>query len=33
MVGPGKTRGAAEKLRDRLAKDHQLKGIVINNPG
>ena len=33
MVGPGKTRGAAEKLRDRLAKDHQLKGIVIDNPG
>ncbi len=33
MVGPAKTRGAAEKLRDRLAKDHQLKGIVINNPG
>jgi len=33
MVGPGKTRGAAEKLRDRLAKDHQLKGIVIHNPG
>lgn len=33
MVGPGKTRGTAEKLRDRLAKDHQLKGIVINNPG
>jgi len=33
MVGTGKTRGAAEKLRDRLAKDHQLKGIVINNPG
>jgi len=33
MVGPGKTRSAAEKLRDQLASERQLKGIVINNPG
>jgi len=33
MVGPGKTRAAAEKLRDQLASERQLKGIVINNPG
>ena len=33
MVGPGKTRGEAEKLRDRLARERQLKGIVINDPG
>ncbi len=33
MVGPDKNRAAAEKLRDRLAKDRQLKGIVIHNPG
>ena len=33
MVGPDKTRGAAEKLRDRLARERQLKGMVINNPG
>ena len=33
MVGPSKSREVAEKLRDRLAKERQLKGIVINNPG
>jgi len=33
MVGPGKTRDAAEKLRDRLARERQIKGIVISNPG
>ena len=33
MVGPGKTRAVAEKLRDRLARERQLKGIVINIPG
>ncbi len=33
MVGPGKSRIAAEKLRDKLASERQLKGIVINNPG
>ncbi len=33
MVGPSKTRDVAEKLRDRLASERQLKGIVINNPG
>jgi len=33
MVGPSKSRKAAEKLRDKLAAERQLKGIVINNPG
>jgi DedD protein len=33
MVGPSKTRDVAEKLRDRLASERQLKGIVVNNPG
>ena len=33
MVGPSKTRDVAEKLRDRLARERQLKGLVINNPG
>ena len=33
MVGPSESRGVAEKLRDRLASERQLKGIVINNPG
>ena len=33
MVGPSKSRSVAEKLRDRLARERQLKGIVINNPG
>ena len=33
MVGPSKSREVAEKLRDRLASERQLKGIVINNPG
>jgi DedD protein len=33
MVGPSKSREVAEKLRDRLASERQLEGIVINNPG
>ncbi len=33
MVGPNKSRDTAEKLSDRLAREHQLKGIVVNNPG
>jgi DedD protein len=33
MVGPSKTKDVAEKLRDRLARERQLKGIVMNNPG
>jgi len=33
IVGPGKSRAGAEKMRDKLANERQLKGIVINNPG
>ncbi|MEA2094286.1 MAG: SPOR domain-containing protein [Pseudomonadota bacterium] len=31
LVGPLKDRGEAEKLRDKLTREHNLKGIVIEN--
>jgi DedD protein len=33
LVGPLKTRGDAEKIRDELASKRQLKGFVIQNNG
>lgn len=33
LVGPLKTRGDAEKIRDELASKRQLKGFVIQNKG
>ena len=33
MVGPDSSRETAEHLRDRLADEFKLEGIVINNPG
>jgi DedD protein len=32
MLGPNESREAAERLRDKLARERQLKGIVINSP-